>query len=100
MENIKNLSPRELVELVHTWYEANKNERAIILMAGKDEGENLANTHLVAGKGTYLLMMLLELMEENSELVMEAMRLDIAKKLRQFVKDVDQQEAEQVKSSK
>ena len=40
-------------------------------------------------------------MEENSELVMEAMRLDIARKVRQLNKNIDQQEeAEQVKSSK
>ena len=72
MENIKNLTPEELVELVHTWYKANKEKRSIIIMAGQEEDKGLASTHCISGKGLLVRMMMMEFVADNSKLIKDA----------------------------
>ena len=47
MENIEKLTHEELVQLVRTWYNANKEERSVVIMAGKKQGDGVHNTQLL-----------------------------------------------------
>ena len=42
MEDIKNLTPEELVNLVKTWYDANTDKRSVVMIAGKEEDDAMA----------------------------------------------------------
>lgn len=74
MENIKNLTHEELVNLVQTWYNANKDERSIIIMAGQDIEDGISHTQMFCGRKIAILTMLSEFVTENSRL-MEAAAL-------------------------
>lgn len=72
MENIKNLTPAELVELVETWYKANKEKRSLIMMVGEEEADSLTSTQMIGGRRYPLLTMLVEFLNEQASLVKEA----------------------------
>lgn len=72
MENIKNLTPEELVQLVRTWCEANKEKRSIIVMEGQEEDGGLESTQCISGKRLAVKMMLMEFVTDNSKLVKQA----------------------------
>ena len=69
MENIKNLTHKELVDLVQTWYDANKDERAIIIMAGKYLEDGIYHTQMYCGRRIAILAMLSEFVAESSKLI-------------------------------
>lgn len=81
MENIKNLTPEELVELVHTWCEANKEKRAIIVMAGQDEEGSFNSTQCVSGKGLPIGIMLADFIKDNSKLLRRATAFSLVKEI-------------------
>ena len=72
MEDIKNLTPEELVNLVKTWYDANTDKRSVVMIAGKEEDDGLASTQMVVGKHGPILTMLAEFISEQSGLIKEA----------------------------
>jgi len=71
MEDIKNLTPEELVNLVKTWYDAN-TKRSVVMIAGKEEDDGLANTQMVVGRHGSILIMLAEFISEHPGLIKEA----------------------------
>lgn len=89
MENIKNLTAEELVELAHTWQEANKKERGLIMMAGEEFGERLANTQCVCGGGKVILTMLAEFIGKNPELIKSATLCSLMKRISDKVNESD-----------
>lgn len=72
MEDIKNLTPEELVNLVKTWYDANTDKRSVVIMAGEEGDEELASTQMVVGKHGSILIMLGVLISEQPGLIKEA----------------------------
>lgn len=90
MENIEKLTHEELVQLVRTWYNANKEERSVVIMAGKKQGDGVHNTHLVCGRNIDILVMMIEFITDNPEIVERASFCSLMRKMRDAVKDKDE----------
>ena len=69
MENIKNLSPRELVKIAETWQEG-KNTRSIVVVAiDRDDNEDIADIiDLVSGSKRDMVIALAELIYREHDL--------------------------------
>lgn len=73
MEDIKNLTQEELVNLVKTWHDANTDKRSVVMIVGKeDDDDGLASTQMVVGKHGSILIMLAEFISEQPGLIKEA----------------------------
>ena len=88
MENIKNLSPGELVKIAETWQEG-KNTRSIVVVAiDMDDNEDIADiTDLVSGSKRDMVIALAELIYQNPEIFRLANKL--AEVLKEKGKDLE-----------
>lgn len=98
MENIKDLTPEELANLVHTWYEANKEERSLIVMVGKKEGDGLAHTQMIGGRRYSIMTMFMEFLDEHPSLMKEATLSSCIKKLGDELEKKENQDSKNRKS--
>ena len=69
MENIKNLSPEELVKFAETWQEG-KNTRSVVIVAiDLDDAEDAADmANIVSGSKRDMMLALANLIYHNSDL--------------------------------
>ena len=82
MENIKNLSPGELVKIAETWQEG-KNTRSIVVVAiDMDDNEDIADiTDLVSGSKGDMVIALAKLIYREHDL------FNLANKLAEVMKE-------------
>ena len=98
MENIKNLTPAELANLVKTWYEANGDKRSAIMLVGEEENDGLANTQMVVGRRSSILTMFMEFLDEHANLVKEAALFSCLKRLGEELDKKENQDSKNRKS--
>lgn len=98
MENIKNLTPEELANLVHTRYEVNGDKRSVIMMVGEEEKNRLENTQMVVGRDSSILLMLTQFIDEQSDLVREATLRSFLKSLEERLGEKENQDSKNRKS--
>ena len=76
MENIKNLSPEELVEIAETWQEGKETRSVVIVAIDEDDTQDAADiANLVGGNKRDLVLALADLIYQNPEIFRLANKL-------------------------
>lgn len=76
MENIKNLSPSELVKIAETWQEEKETRSVVVVAIDRDDNEDIADiTDLVSGNKRDMVIALADLIYREHDLFRLANKL-------------------------